>query len=124
MNRMPFTMRHLPLSVFILVCYGIVNLVKTLVTGKPVYPPLNYHDVMSFVWMVVILLLEVLAYVILVNISYCKNARIAKIDEKRGSELTVFNISRMDKSVTTVLNTSGNNSKDIEVDRLGNYSKI
>lgn len=122
MNRIPFNMRHLPLSVFILFTYGIVNLTKTLVTGKPVYPPLNFKDFMSIVWSTVLLMLEILAYVFLYHLTRCKNARIAAIDDKQGSELTVFNISNMDRSALTV-NNSGQMS-DIEVEKIGNYSKI
>jgi hypothetical protein len=113
MNRIPFTLKHLPLTLIILVSYGVVNMVKTLVTGIPVYPPLNYHDFMTFVWMAVLLLLEVLAYMAMCALTKWKNAKIARIDMKKGSELTVFNISNIDKSTgPTVLNLS-NDISDI-----------
>jgi hypothetical protein len=58
MNKIPFNLRHLTPSMVIMVSYGIVNISYTLGTGTPVYPPLNFKDVLSFVWLVVLVALE------------------------------------------------------------------
>jgi hypothetical protein len=58
LNRIPFNLRHLPISMGLMLTYGVVNMSYTLATGRPIYPPLNYHDVMSFVWMIVLAGLE------------------------------------------------------------------
>jgi hypothetical protein len=63
MNRIPFNLRHMPISAALMLIYGIVNFVKTLVTGVPVYPPLNFKDVMSYVWSVLLLGLEFIGYI-------------------------------------------------------------
>lgn len=96
MNRIPFSMRHFPLSLFILLVYGVVNITKTLVTGEPVYAPLNFHDVMSFVWSTVLLLLEFLGYKMFYHITQKKLAHIRRTDFKQGSNMTVFDISVLD----------------------------
>ena len=62
MNRIPFNMRHLPVTLSIMLVYGIVNMTYTLVTGTPVYPPLNFHDVLSFVWLIVLVILQCLVF--------------------------------------------------------------
>ena len=62
MNRIPFNLRHLPISMGIMLIYGVVNMTYVLTTGKPIYPPLNYKDVMSFVYMILLAALEGAGY--------------------------------------------------------------
>ena len=64
-NRVPFKMVHLPVSIFLMLAYGIVNLSYTISTGTPVYPPLNFKDAMSYVWIVVLALLETATYLLM-----------------------------------------------------------
>lgn len=47
---------------FMMLMYGVVNMSYVLSTGKTIYAPLNYHDVMSFVWMIVLAGLEGFGY--------------------------------------------------------------
>jgi len=59
MNRIPFSIRLLPLSMILLLVYGIVNMAWTLSTGNPVYPPINFKSGMTAVWILLLALLEV-----------------------------------------------------------------
>ena len=61
-NRIPFKFKHIPLSLFIILVYGFVNLTYTLTTGTPVYPPLNFKDGMTVVWILVLFCIEAGAY--------------------------------------------------------------
>ena len=72
MNRMPFTMKHAKVSVGILLIYGVVNIAKTVATGEPVYPPLNFKDVMSYVYSVLLIGFEVLNYFALTHLTQWK----------------------------------------------------
>lgn len=74
-NRIPFNMKHCPVSVGILVFYGIFNMAWTFTTGIPVYDPLNFKDLMSYVWIVLLLGLEVLGYFTLTHLSRWKNSK-------------------------------------------------
>ena len=65
LNRIPFKIVHLPLAMLIMLIYGLVNLTYTLSTGTPVYPPLNFKDAMSYVWAVMLLVLETGAFYVL-----------------------------------------------------------
>lgn len=94
---------------FVMLIYGIVNLTKTLVTGEPVYPPLNFHDAMSWVWAVLLVLLEGLGYMALYYLTKWKLSKVYALDVKQHSEMTVFNISNLDKSNTT----NPNHSRDV-----------
>lgn len=76
MNRIPFNLRHLPVSLFVMLMYGIVNIAKTLATGVPVYPPLNFHDTMSFVYAVLLIVLEGLGYLALYYLTKLKLRKI------------------------------------------------
>jgi hypothetical protein len=58
LNRIPFNLRHLPISMGMMLAYGVVNMSYTLATGHPIYDPLTYKDVMSFVWMILLAALE------------------------------------------------------------------
>lgn len=80
MNRIPFNFRHLSVSVAVMMVYGLVNLTKTLVTGVPVYPPLNFHDVMSYVYTLLLVVLEFLGYVVLYYLTRCKLQKIVAMD--------------------------------------------
>ena len=62
MNRVPFIFRHLAVSINIMFIYGLVNLLYTLSTGTPVYPPLNFKDALSYVWLLVLAFLECATY--------------------------------------------------------------
>ena len=59
MSRIPFSIRHMPLAVIILLIYGLINMTWTLVTGNPVYPPLDFKSAMTAVWALMLALLEV-----------------------------------------------------------------
>lgn len=78
MNKIPFTLRHLAPSMVIMVLYGIVNISYTLATGTPVYPPLNFKDVLSFVWLVVLVGLECGTYA---GITWVTKWKIGKVKE-------------------------------------------
>jgi hypothetical protein len=79
MNKIPFNLRHLAPSMVIMVSYGIVNISYTLGTGTPVYPPLNFKDVLSFMWLVVLILLECGAYA---GITWVTKWKIKKVKER------------------------------------------
>ncbi len=102
MNRIPFNLRHLPVSVFVMLMYGIVNIAKTLATGVPVYPPLNFHDVMSYVWSVLLFVLEGLGYLGLYYLTKFKLRKIEEIDYKEHTDLTIYDIANIDKSDNNV----------------------
>jgi len=78
LNRIPFSLRHLPLSMGILLIYGIVNMTYTLVTHKPIYPPLNFHDFMSFVWAVVLVGLEAAGFLGMYHLTQWKLRKVNK----------------------------------------------
>ena len=59
MSRIPFSIRHLPLAMIILLFYGLINMTWTLVTGRPVYPPLDFKTYMTAVWALLLVLLLV-----------------------------------------------------------------
>jgi hypothetical protein len=59
MSRIPFTIRHLPLAMIILLIYGTINMTWTLVTGHPVYPPLDFKGPMTAVYSLLLALFEV-----------------------------------------------------------------
>lgn len=83
-NRIPMTLRHFPLSLGILLIYGVVNMTKTLVTGKPVYDPLTFKDIMSLVWSLVLITLLVIGYLVLSWVTPKKLARVRAIDRANG----------------------------------------
>jgi len=92
LNRIPFNLRHLPISMGMMLCYGIVNMTYVLTTGKVIYKPLNYHDTMSFVWMVVLASLEGLAYFGMYYLTQWKLTKIQSSDIRNNSVLTVYNV--------------------------------
>ena len=55
---------------------GIVNISYTLGTRTPVYPPLNFKDVLSFVWLVVLVLLECGAFAGITWVTKWKNKKV------------------------------------------------
>ncbi len=59
MNRIPFSVRHLPVAMGLLLIYGLVNMTWTLETGHPVYPPINFKSAMTAVWVILLALLEI-----------------------------------------------------------------
>ena len=61
-NKIPFTMRHLPISIIILFVYGIVNMAYTFGTGEPMYPVLTWTDLWSYLYAGLLLALEVFNY--------------------------------------------------------------
>ena len=69
MNRIPFSMRHMPLSLALLLVYGIVNMCYSLVTGDPVYPVLTWLDVESYVIAVILLAFEAFLYWLFVKLT-------------------------------------------------------
>jgi hypothetical protein len=82
MNRIPFNLRHLPLSMGLLLTYGVVNMSYTLATGHPIYDPLNFKDVMSFVWIVLLAGLECLGYFGLHHLTNWKLKKVHSRDNK------------------------------------------
>jgi hypothetical protein len=50
MSRIPFSNRHLPLAMILLLIYCTFNMTWTLVTGQPVYPPFDFKGPMTAVW--------------------------------------------------------------------------
>lgn len=91
-NRIPFKFLHLPVSIFIMLMYGVVNLTYTLSSGTPVYPPLNFKDAMSFVWILVLALIETITYAIMFLITRFKLNKYRQMDIDFHSELTVFEV--------------------------------
>eukprot|EP00347_Sterkiella_histriomuscorum_P003457 403364223 len=91
-NRIPFSFKHLPVSIFIMLMYGVVNLSYTLSSGTPVYPPLNFKDVMSYVWIVVLAFIESITYAIMFFITRFKLKKYRQMDLDYHSELTVFEV--------------------------------
>ena len=48
LNRIPFKRRHLIVIIPVLIAYDVVNVAVSLVRGKPVYAPLDPHEVKSY----------------------------------------------------------------------------
>ena len=91
-NRIPFSFKHLPLSIFVMLMYGIVNISYTLSTGTPVYPPLNFKDVMSYVWIIVLACILTSTYALMFFISRFKLRKYREMDKQLHTELTVFEV--------------------------------
>ena len=64
----------------------------TLATGTPIYKPLNYHDVMSFVWMIVLAGLEGGGYYGFYHLTIWKLRKVHQQDIEKHSILTVYNV--------------------------------
>ncbi len=79
-NRIPFKIVHLPLAMIIMIIYGLVNLSYTLASGTPVYPPLNFKDGMSYVWAVMLLVLESGAFYLMHVITNLKLRKYRQMD--------------------------------------------
>lgn len=75
-----------------MLAYGIVNMTYTLVTGNPIYKPLNYKDVMSFVWMILLAALEGAGYFGFYYLTLWKLKKVHQQDILKHSTLTVFNV--------------------------------
>ena len=84
-NRIPFTMRHFPFSIAILLVYGVINMTKTLISGKPVYDPLTFKDIWTLIWAVVLLVLALIGYLFLTWSTSKKLEKIRKIQNKRSN---------------------------------------
>ena len=76
MNRIPFSIRHLPLGMFLLFIYGLINMTWTLVTGKPVYPPLDFKSAMTAVWILLLTLLEVGGFYLMIVLTRMKLSKV------------------------------------------------
>ena len=74
-------MRHLSISMGLLLTYGVVNMSYTLSTGHPIYDPLNFKDIMSYVFMVILAGLECLGYFGLYHLT---NWKLKKIQSKES----------------------------------------
>ncbi|CDW91679.1 UNKNOWN [Stylonychia lemnae] len=99
-NRIPFQFKHLPLSLFILIVYGLVNMIYTLTSGTPVYPPLNFKDGMTAVWVLVLFCIETGTYTGMYFLTRWKIRKYRLLDADSSSELTIF-------EVTSNLNSFG-----------------
>ena len=98
MNRIPFNLRHLIVSLFVMLCYSVVNLSWTLSTGTPVYAPLNFKDVMSYVFSLILFGMEGLGYVGLYYLTRWKLGVIERADIDKKASFIVFNVSSLDKT--------------------------
>jgi hypothetical protein len=76
----------------LMLIYGVVNMAYTLATGTPIYKPLNYHDVMSFVWMIVLAGLEGGGYYGFYHLTNWKLRKVHQQDIEKHSILTVYNV--------------------------------
>ena len=88
---------------------------KTLVTGNPVYPPLNFKDVLSYVWTLVLLSLLFFGYLLMTFLSRFKQRKIDSYCRENLCESNaVFNISKLDRSDKTIdLSKSGEKDNEI-----------
>ena len=91
-NRIPFMFKHLPLSLLIIIVYGIVNMTYTLTTGTPVYAPLSFKDGMTVVWIFVLFGIEAGTYGGMFLLTRWKLKKYRELDQKQDSELTVFEV--------------------------------
>ena len=67
---------------------------KTLATGDPVYPPLNWKDFLSYVWALVLLSLLLVGYLLMTFLSRFKQRKIdGYCKDNLCSSNAVFNIS-------------------------------
>ena len=92
MNRIPFTIRSLPLAMILLTIYGMINMTWTLVTGKPIYPPLNFKTPMTAVYIILLALLEIGGFYLMVFVTKKKLNKVRLIDIKRQTEFKIFEI--------------------------------
>jgi hypothetical protein len=97
MNRIPFSFRLLPLATIVLFVYGIVNMTWTLVKHHPVYPPLNFKDWMTAVWVVVLALIQVGGFSLLWFITKFKLRKIHKMDVERHNKFNLFEVDEEDR---------------------------
>lgn len=126
-NRIPVHLRHLPLSLAVLLIYGVVNITKTLVTGKPVYDPLTFKDIMSLVWSLVLVSLLVIGFLVLSWLTPKKLAKARSIDRENGPaqivDLSSMEISN-DDAGTGEDKAKGTDDEEIQMQEPGMYSMI
>jgi len=84
--------RHLPLTTGMILSYGIVNMTYTLITHNPIYKPLNFRDVMSYVWVTLLACLEIGGFIGLCYLTQWKLKKIQERDVELGTKMTVFSL--------------------------------
>jgi hypothetical protein len=72
MNTIPFYMRHLPLCIMILLIYGCINMYITLSSGKAIYDILKWTDIDSWIIVISLTILEIVAFSIFVCLANFK----------------------------------------------------
>jgi hypothetical protein len=77
MSRIPFSNRHLPLAMILLIIYCAFNMTWTLITGNPVYKPFDFKGPMTAVWGLLVVLLEVGGFFLMTSLT---NRKLNKIN--------------------------------------------
>ena len=78
-NAVPFVKRHLVLIVLNAFIYVIINMIATFATGRPVYPPMPWTDVASYIMALVIFLFAIGFFFLIRCINHKKLSNFAKI---------------------------------------------
>jgi hypothetical protein len=92
MNRIPFSLRFLPLATILLTIYGVINMSWTLSTGHPVYPPLNFKDGMTAVWVILLGLLLVGGFFLMTWVTKAKLRKVHQIDVQRHNQFNLYEV--------------------------------
>lgn len=71
-NKIWYEVNQLWINIWVILAYGIINLVYTLVAGEPVYPPLTWDSVDSIALALTCVPLYMLFWLILCMINDCK----------------------------------------------------
>ena len=72
LNRIYFETNQIWANMGVFLFYGLVNFTVTKITNEPVYPPLSFDSVKSWLLFVGMLPLAVMFYFILHFLTYCK----------------------------------------------------
>jgi hypothetical protein len=92
MSRIPFSNRHLPLSIIILLIYGLINMTWTLVTGHPVYPVLDFKGPMTAVWALLVAFLEIGGFYLMTFLTNIKLKKVHQLDVKKHTQLNQYEV--------------------------------
>ena len=72
LNRIYFEANQVYANIFVFLIYGLVNLTYTFVKGEPVYPPISWDSVGSWILGLSMLPLALLYYFIIYYLTKCK----------------------------------------------------
>ena len=91
-NRIPFKLKHIGISMAIMVVYLVINAIYTLETGTPVYPPLTFKDWETIGLTVGVVAIETGIYLLMHYLTEWKLKKYMVLDLTNNSDLTVFSL--------------------------------